>query len=40
MGQADEGSKAALDGTDIKVSGDGRFLLGFGRDATAKALLK
>lgn len=40
VGQADEGSKAALDGTDIKVYGDGRFLLGFGRDAAAKALLK
>jgi murein DD-endopeptidase MepM/ murein hydrolase activator NlpD len=40
VGQADAGSKAALDGTEIKVYGDGRFLLGFGRDAVAKALLK
>ncbi|MFM9842139.1 MAG: M23 family metallopeptidase [Dongiaceae bacterium] len=40
VGQADAGSKAALDGTEIKVYGDGRFLLGFGRDAPAKALLK
>ena len=40
VGQADAGSKAALDGTDVKVYGDGRFLLGFGRDAAAKALLK
>ena len=40
VGRADAGSKAALDGTDIKVYGDGRFLLGFGRDAAAKAMLK
>jgi murein DD-endopeptidase MepM/ murein hydrolase activator NlpD len=40
VGQADAGSKAALDGIDIKVYGDGRFLLGFGRDAAAKAMLK
>jgi murein DD-endopeptidase MepM/ murein hydrolase activator NlpD len=40
VGQADAGSKAALDGTDVKVYGDGRFLLGFGRDAAARAMLK
>jgi murein DD-endopeptidase MepM/ murein hydrolase activator NlpD len=40
VGHADAGSKAALDGTDVKVYGDGRFLLGFGRDAAAKAMLK
>ena len=40
VGHAGAGSKVLLDGTDIKVYGDGRFLLGFGRDAAAKSLLK
>jgi murein DD-endopeptidase MepM/ murein hydrolase activator NlpD len=40
IGQADAGSKVMLDETDIRVFGDGRFLLGFGRDAPAKAALR
>jgi len=40
VGQADAGSKVLLDGANIRIYGDGRFLLGFGRDAAAKAVLK
>ena len=40
MGQAAPGSRVSLDGAAIAVSDDGRFLLGFGRDAAAKSLLK
>ncbi|HEY7687240.1 MAG TPA: M23 family metallopeptidase [Dongiaceae bacterium] len=40
IGQADGGSKVMLDGSAIQVFEDGRFLLGFGRDAAAKAGLR
>jgi murein DD-endopeptidase MepM/ murein hydrolase activator NlpD len=40
IGQAEAGSKVLLDKSDIQVFGDGRYLLGFGRDAQAKSMLK
>ena len=40
IGRADRGSKVALDEASIPVFDDGRFLLGFGRDAAAKAALR
>lgn len=40
IGQADRGGKVTLDDASIKVFDDGRFLLGFGRDAAAKAALR
>jgi murein DD-endopeptidase MepM/ murein hydrolase activator NlpD len=40
IGRADRGSNVSLDGTLIPVFGDGRFLLGFGRDAPATAALR
>lgn len=38
-GRAGADSRVTLDGTAIRVGGDGRFLLGFGRDAAARATL-
>ena len=40
IGRADRGSKVALDDAPVHVFDDGRFLLGFGRDASAKAALR
>ncbi|MGH6931841.1 MAG: M23 family metallopeptidase [Dongiaceae bacterium] len=40
FGQAKPGSRVSMDSAAIPVAADGRFLLGFGRDATPKALLK
>jgi hypothetical protein len=40
FGHADPGSAAWLDGDRIMVGADGRFLLGFGRDAEAGAMLR
>lgn len=40
IGRADRGSKVTLDEGSIHVFDDGRFLLGFGRDAAAKAALR
>jgi murein DD-endopeptidase MepM/ murein hydrolase activator NlpD len=39
IGQATPGSRVALDGRALRVGADGRFLFGFGRDATAEAVL-
>ena len=39
IGRTDPGTRVALDGEPVGVSGDGVFLLGFGRDAPAKARL-
>ncbi|MDA5193338.1 M23 family metallopeptidase [Govanella unica] len=38
-GQAEPGSRVTLDGRDIRLDSDGRFLFGFGRDAPEKAML-
>jgi murein DD-endopeptidase MepM/ murein hydrolase activator NlpD len=40
MGQSATGSRIVLDGATIPVAADGRFLLGFSRDAAPKALLE
>src|SRR5262245_19625757 len=40
IGQAAPNSRVALDGKSIQVDAEGRFLLGFGRDAALKAELK
>lgn len=39
VGRTDPGAEVRLDGTPIRVGGDGIFLLGFGRDAPASAEL-
>lgn len=39
IGQAEPGSRIELDGEAVVVSGDGHFLLGFGRNAEAKSAL-
>lgn len=39
VGRTEPGAKVAVDGRAVVVRPDGRFLLGFGRDAAAKALL-
>lgn len=39
IGRAAPGSRVSLDGKPIKLRADGRFLLGFGRDAKGKAVL-
>jgi murein DD-endopeptidase MepM/ murein hydrolase activator NlpD len=38
VGTTEPGARVALDGADVRVSPDGRFLLGFGRDARAARL--
>ena len=38
-GRAPPGSRVSLDGKPIRLGADGRFLLGFGRDAKGKAML-
>ncbi|HEX9703424.1 MAG TPA: M23 family metallopeptidase [Rhodospirillales bacterium] len=40
VGHAEPGARVALDGNAVKVSADGVFLLGFGRDAPAKTTLR
>ena len=40
LGTVDPGSTVRLDGQDIRVSPEGRFVLGFGRDAAGKAILE
>lgn len=39
LGRTDPGNRVELDGLAVPVGGDGRFLLGFGRDAGAKSRL-
>lgn len=39
LGQVAPGSRVWLDGAEIKVAGDGRFIFGFAREAGAKAVL-
>jgi hypothetical protein len=39
FGEAPPGSKVRLDGEDVMASEDGRFVIGFGRDAPSTALL-
>lgn len=39
FGQTETGAKVTLDGDPVMVDNDGRFLIGFGRDAAASALL-
>lgn len=39
FGQTEPGAKARLDGEDVMVGDDGRFVIGFGRDAPLSALL-
>jgi len=39
-GQTQPGAEVRLDGRPVRVGGDGRFLLGFGRDAAPAALLE
>ncbi len=39
LGQAAPGSRVALDGNPVRVAPDGRFILGFGRDAPPRARL-
>ena len=39
-GKAAPGSTVTLDGTPVTVAPDGRFIIGFGRDAKAKAILR
>ena len=39
MGQAEIGTRLALDGRPVRVGADGAFVLGFGRDAKPEALL-
>ncbi len=39
IGRAPTGSRVRLDGKPIRLRGDGRFLLGFGRDAKADVML-
>ncbi len=40
IGRIDPGARVALDGKDVRVSKEGMFLLGFGRDAAAAAELR
>jgi murein DD-endopeptidase MepM/ murein hydrolase activator NlpD len=40
FGQAQPGAKASLDGRPLRMTADGRFIFGFGRDAAAKATLE
>lgn len=40
LGQARPGASVALDGKAVPVDGQGRFLLGFGREAPARAVLE
>ena len=39
FGQAEPGTTVTLDGQDVIVSGDGRFVIGFGRDDTGSVTL-
>lgn len=39
IGQAVPGARVTLDGRPVRVAGDGRFVLGFGRDAPARLVL-
>ncbi|WDI30235.1 M23 family metallopeptidase [Hyphococcus flavus] len=39
FGQTERGAKVILDGKDVMVDNDGRFLVGFGRDSALSALL-
>ncbi len=39
FGQAAPGASASLDGAPLRVTPDGRFIFGFGRDAAPKAIL-
>ena len=39
-GKAAPGSTVTIDGTPVTVAPDGRFIIGFGRDAKAKAILR
>ncbi len=39
IGQAEPGSRVRLEGNTVRVWSDGRFLIGFGRDAAASAVL-
>ncbi|MHA7871462.1 MAG: M23 family metallopeptidase [Hyphococcus sp.] len=39
FGQTEPGAKVRLDGDDVMVGSDGRFVMGFGRDSAASALL-
>jgi len=38
IGKTEPGAKVTVDGKPVRVSGDGAFLMGFGRDAKAAAL--
>lgn len=40
LGRVDPGARVWLNGEEIKVAGDGRFIFGFGREAAATALLR
>jgi len=40
VGSAEPGSKVWLDGVDVKVSSDGKFIIGFGRDQIGTLLLR
>lgn len=40
IGSAEPGSKIWLDGTEVKVSRDGKFVIGFGRDQIGKLKLR
>ena len=40
FGQAQPGAKASLDGRPLRMTADGRFIFGFGRDAAAQATLE
>lgn len=40
LGRASPGASARLDGKPVPVDGEGRFLLGFGREAPAEAVLE
>lgn len=39
VGRAEPGSTVRVDGTPVRVSADGRFLVGFGRDATGPVVV-
>jgi murein DD-endopeptidase MepM/ murein hydrolase activator NlpD len=40
FGQTDPGTRITLEGKDVQVTADGRFIIGFGRDAEAQATLE
>ena len=40
IGQAEPGSSVTIDGRAVRISGDGHFLIGFGRDAAAQVRLR